>query len=147
MFAKFWVHISSTFSALRPFHLALSTSTSTYVATSTSIFRPFCQIWISYWSRSTGRSKVWPKRSKYSFGRIKFGHKGRSKVVTKKVEVAFRSVGRCTEKFELMRTQISSWVKSVTKIWRTSPRTHNVFNFRSSIRNCWALFWFIIGGA
>ena len=24
----------------------------------------FCQIWIYYWSRSTGRSKVWPKRSK-----------------------------------------------------------------------------------
>ena len=74
------VRISSIFSVLRPFsylrpflYFDLSTSSAlvrlVYFELCTSTF---CQIWTSYWSRSTGRSKVLVE--------IKFGQKGQSKV-------------------------------------------------------------------
>jgi len=75
------VRISLTFSVLRPFsylrpflYFDFSTSSAllrlAYIDLCTSTF---CQIWISYCSRSTGRSTrlVEVKRSKYSLGRSK----------------------------------------------------------------------------
>ena len=57
---EFWVRISYTFSVLRPFsylrpflYVHRSNSTSAELCTLT-----FSEIWISYWSRSTGRSTV-----------------------------------------------------------------------------------------
>jgi len=112
------VRISSTFSVLRPFsylrpflyfdhfHIFGLFCTSTSLLrplyfdsrTSNSVLRltyfdfctsTFCQIWVSYWSRTQVEVQFW---SKYSFGRskkvevreskaeVKFGQKSRSKV-------------------------------------------------------------------
>ena len=63
-YTNFWVRI-------RPFPLYfdLPTLPPVYFELCTSTF---CQIWVSYWSRSTERSKVLVE--------VKFGQKGRSKV-------------------------------------------------------------------
>ena len=54
--ASYRVRISSTLSVLRPLYINLCTST-------------LCQIWTSYWLRSTGRSSVLVE--------VKFGQKSR----------------------------------------------------------------------
>ena len=94
----------------------------------------FCQIWVSYWSRSTGRSKVLVE--------VKFGQKGRSKGRSKFGGSKYRKGGRyengrITEKVELMRTQktaILIFDFTVTKIYfkevSNSSLGYTVFQYR-----------------
>ena len=120
LFCTSTIFISLTFSVLRPLYFDLSTSTSLLrlayfdfeLFTWTSLVRPLyfdlCQIWTSYWSRSTGRSTVLVE--------VKFGQKSRSKV-----QVEVKSVGRSTEKFELMRSQNNLTFIIARCVWTLGP--------------------------